>query len=279
VAEATPTIGECVVYARRCLPRYEAELLVSTSLGVPRYHLYAFDERAVEPAAFARMAETVARRQEGEPVAYILGMRGFWNLDLEVTPDVLIPRPDTETLVAAALPLIAPDARVLDIGTGSGAVALAIAAERPQASVTATDVDPACIEVCRRNAERLGLSVVTGVADCFEGIGGRFDVIVSNPPYVDDDDPRLDDGDLRFEPRRALRGGPNGGFDIIAQLIREAPDHLSTGGWLCLEHGDDQEGALARMFGAQGFRRRRCYRDIANRPRVTVGCWEHPKAG
>ena len=274
MAEVIPTLRECVVYARRRLPRYEAELLVSTSLDVPRNHLYAFDERAVDPAAFARMAKTVARRQDGEPVAYILGERGFWNLDLEVTPQVLIPRSDTETLVAAALPLIAAGARVLDIGTGCGAVALAIAAERPQASVTATDVDPACIALCRRNAKRLGLSVATRVADCFNGIGGRFDVIVSNPPYVDDDDPRLDEGDLRFEPSRALRGGPNGGLDIIARLVREAPDHLLPGGWLCLEHGYDQEDALARAFRAHGFRRIRCHRDIENRPRVTVGRWE-----
>ena len=273
MAEAIPTLRECVVYARRRLPRYEAELLVSTSLGVPRNHLYAFDERAVDPAAFARMAETVARRQDGEPVAYILGERGFWNLDLEVTPDVLIPRPDTETLVAAALPLIAPGARVLDIGTGCGAVALAIAAERPRASVTATDIDPACIALCRRNARRLGLSVATRIADCFGGIGGRFDVIVGNPPYVDDDDPRLDEGDLRFEPRRALRGGPNGGLDIISRLVGEAPDHLLPGGWLCLEHGYDQERALARAFRARGFGRVRCHRDIGNRPRVSVGCW------
>ena len=274
MAESIPTLRECVVYARQRLPRYEAELLVSTSLGVPRNHLYAFDERAVDPATFARMTETVARRQEGEPVAYILGERGFWNLDLEVTPAVLIPRTDTETLVAAALPLIAPNASVLDIGTGCGAVALAIAAERPQASVTATDIDPACVALCRRNGRRLGLPVATGVADCFEGIGDRFDVIVSNPPYVDDDDPRLGEGDLRFEPSRALRGGPNGGLDIIARLVREAPDHLVPGGWLCLEHGYDQEPALARAFRAQGFSRVRCHRDIENRPRVTVGCWE-----
>lgn len=263
-----------MVYACRRLPRYEAELLVSTSLGVPRNHLYAFDERTVDPAVFARMAETVARRQEGEPVAYILGERGFWNLDLEVTPAVLVPRADTETLVAAALPLIAPNARVLDIGTGCGAVALAIAAERPRASVTATDIDPACVALCRRNARRLGLPVATGVADCFQGIGDRFDVVVSNPPYVDDDDPRLGEGDLRFEPSRALRGGPNGGLDIIARLVREAPDRLVPGGWLCLEHGYDQEPALARAFRAQGFSRVRCHRDIEHRPRVTVGCWE-----
>ena len=271
MAEPVPTVRECILYARERLPRYEAELLVSSSLGMPRNHLYAFDERTVDQATFRRMTATVARRRDGEPVAYILGERGFWNLDLEVTPAVLIPRPDTETLVAAALPLIGPSARVLDVGTGSGAVALAVAAERPQASVTATDVDPACIVLCGRNATRLGLSVETAVADCFEGIDARFDVIVSNPPYVDDDDPRLDEGDLRFEPRRALLGGPNGGLDIIARLVREAPARLLPGGWLCLEHGCDQEAALARMFRMHGFRRIRCHRDIEGRPRVTLG--------
>ncbi len=269
------TLRECIAYARKRLPRFEAELLASTSLGVPRSHLYAFDERPVVPLAFARMKRSIARRQDGEPVAYILGERGFWSLDLEVTPDVLIPRPDTETLVAAALPLIAPDARVLDVGTGCGAVALAIATERPGASVTATDIDPACIALCRRNAKRLGLRLATSVADCFVGVGGRFDVIVSNPPYVDDDDPRLDEGDLRFEPRRALRGGPNGGLDIIARLIGEAPDYLLPGGWLCLEHGSDQEAVLAQAFRARGFCGIRCHRDIENRPRATVGCWEN----
>ncbi|MXY58582.1 MAG: peptide chain release factor N(5)-glutamine methyltransferase [Gammaproteobacteria bacterium] len=269
---AESTIRECVVYARERLPRSEADLLVSTSLGVPRNHLYAFDECAVEALSVSRMKRTIARRQEGEPVAYILGERGFWSFDVEVTPQVLIPRPDTETLVAAALPLIAPEARVLDVGTGCGAVALAIASERPRAFVTATDIDPACIALCQRNAERLDLRVATLVADCFEGIGQRFDVIVSNPPYVDDRDPRLEEGDLRFEPRRALRGGPNGGLDIIARLVRAAPNHLARVGWLCLEHGSDQEAAVAGLFRAHGFRRIRCHRDIEGRPRVTTGC-------
>ena len=269
---AESTVRECVLYARERLPRSEAELLVGTSLGVPRNHLYAFDERPVEPVAFSRMKRTVARRQEGEPVAYILGERGFWSFDLEVTPAALIPRPDTETLVAAALPLIAPDARVLDIGTGCGTVALAIASERPRAAVTATDIEPACVALCRRNAARLGLRVATKVADCYAGIGGRFDVIVSNPPYVDDCDPRLEEGDLRFEPRRALRGGPNGGLDVIARLVRDARDHLVPAGWLCLEHGYDQEAAVAQMFREHGLHRIRCHRDIEDRPRVTTGC-------
>ncbi|MDE0419726.1 MAG: peptide chain release factor N(5)-glutamine methyltransferase [Gammaproteobacteria bacterium] len=269
--ESMATIGGCVSYARRRLPVCEADLLVSRSLALPSSHLYAFEERAVAPAATERVVSTVARRVDGEPVAYILGERGFWGMDLEVTPDTLIPRPETETLVEVALPLIAANARVLDLGTGCGAVALAIAAERPHAAVTATDIDPASIALCRRNAGRLGLSVETRLADCFDGIEQRFDLIVSNPPYVDNDDVRLERGDLRFEPRRALLGGPNGGLDFLARLVGAAADRLVPGGWLCVEHGYDQGEAVASLFGEHGYRRIQGHRDYGGRPRVTVG--------
>ena len=271
MAEASTTLGRCVARARQRLPRYEAELLVSCSLGVPRSHLYAFEERRVGQDALRRFAEYIERRCRGEPVAYILGQRGFRGLDLVVTPDVLIPRPDTETLVEAALPLIGRKARVLDLGTGSGAIALAIAAERPQATVTATDIDPACIALCRHNAARLGLAVETLLADRFDGVAGSFDVIVSNPPYVDADDPHLDRGDVRFEPRRALVGGSNGGLDFMAGLVRAAPARLAACGWLCVEHGRDQEAAVGRLFAESAFGDIRCHRDIEGRPRVTVG--------
>lgn len=273
MAEPMATVGECVAYAHHRLPRSEAELLVSVSLRVPRSHLYAFEDRAVDPAATERLAATVARRASGEPVAYILGERGFWGLDLEVTPDVLIPRPDTETLVEVALPLIADGARVLDLGTGCGAVALAIAVERPRATVVATDIDPASIALCRRNADRLGLLVETRIADRFEGLEGRFEVVVSNPPYVDDNDAHLGLGDVRFEPRRALVGGPNGGLDFIARLVDEASAHLVPGGWLCLEHGYDQGESVAQLFDAHGYREVRGHFDIEGRARVAVGCW------
>ena len=273
MADAVDTIGECLGYARQRLPRLEADLLVSGSLGVPRSHLYAFEERTVDPSAGTRLTDWIGRRARGEPVAYILGRRGFWGLDFEVTPDVLVPRPDTETLVETALPLVVGGSNVLDIGTGCGNVALAVASERPGAQVTATDIDPACIALCRRNAARLGVSVTTRIADCFDGLDGRFDVVLANPPYVDDADPRLGMGDLRFEPRHALAGGPNGGLDIVARLIREAPDHLTPGGWLCLEHGDEQGEAVAMLFEDRGFVDIRVHLDFAKRPRVTLGRW------
>ena len=271
MADAVATITTCVEHARRWLPRYEADLLVSRSLGVLRSHLYAFGERRVNPAAFERITAYVARRRMGEPVAYILRERGFWSLDLEVVPGVLIPRTETETLVAEALPLIAEHSRVLDLGTGCGAIALAIAAERPGANVIATDIDPVSIALCRRNAERLGLQVESRVGDCFEGLDGGFDVIVSNPPYVDDGDARLERGDLRFEPRRALKGGPNGGIDFIVRVVREAFDHLVPGGWLCIEHGYDQGNWVARLFERFGYRCVQGHRDNQGLPRVTVG--------
>ena len=269
--DAMATIAGCVTHARQRLPRYEADLIVSDSLHVPRSHLYAFGERIVSPASFERVAAAIARRQGGEPVAYILRRRGFWGLDLEVTPDVLIPRPETETLVGTALPLIADDARVLDLGTGCGAIALAIATERPGAMVVATDIDPACIALCRRNAGRLGVRVETRLADCFDGLDGRFDAIVSNPPYVDDADARVERGDLRFEPRRALLGGPNGGLDFIARLVGAACERLVPDGWLCIEHGYDQGESVACLFEEHGYRGIQGHVDYEGRPRVTVG--------
>ena len=245
-------------------------MLVSAALGVSNATVYAFPERAVRAADAKRIDRWVERRYGGEPVAYILRRRGFWTLDLEVTPDALIPRPDTETLVATALPRIDDEARVLDVGTGSGAVALAIAFERPRARVLATDVDARCIELCRRNAKRLHLRVETLVADCFDGVGGAFDVIVSNPPYVANDDSHLGRGDVRFEPRRALAGGGDG-LDFIARLVRQAPARIAAGGWLCIEHGCMQSEQVRRLFDANGFSRIRSHRDIEARPRVTVG--------
>ena len=265
------TISGCTAYARRLLPRTEADMLLCRALDIPRSHIYAFPERTVGTTRAERLASWVSRRRKGEPVAYILGERGFWGLDLTVTPDVLIPRPDTETLVAAALPLIRADAHVLDLGTGSGAVALAIASERPDVHMVATDIDPRCIALCQHNAEQLGLPIEVRLADRFDGIEGRFDVVVSNPPYVANDDDHLRRGDLRFEPPHALRGGTNRGIDFIAALVREAPDHLEPGGWLCVEHGCDQARAVRQLFLDSGFADLRNYRDLADRPRAITG--------
>lgn len=263
-------IGACAAFARERLPRVDADVLACEALGLRRSDLFAFEERAVAPARARRLARWVGRRLAGEPVAYILRRRGFWHLDLETTPAALIPRPDTETLVAAALPRVDGASRVLDLGTGCGNVALAIAAERPQAVVLATDVDPACVALCRRNAERLALPVETRVADCFDGLGGDFDVIVSNPPYVAASDRHLAQGDLRFEPRLALVSGAEG-LDFIARLVRDAPAQLRPGGWLCVEHGWDQRQAVAALFHAAGFKQVELKRDLAERPRVTLG--------
>ena len=264
------TIGACAAFARARLDDLEADTLTCGALGVSRATLHAFAERAVAPAAASRLESWVARRIAGEPVAYILGRRGFWRFDLEITPDVLIPRPDTEMLVAAVLPLVNDGCRVLDIGAGSGAVALAIAVEKPSAQVTATDIDPQCISLCRRNALRLGIDLRLRVADCFDGLEESFNVIVSNPPYVAADDPHLRRGDLRFEPRLALVGGPDG-LGFLTRLIAEAPRHLHVGGWLAVEHGATQGAAVGRLFRQHGFDRISTHQDIEHRPRATVG--------
>ena len=277
---APDTLGECAAQARQKLPRLEADLLVGAALDVSTATTYAFPERNVPRSSADRLSRWVERRRNGEPVAYILRQRGFWGLQLEVTPATLIPRPDTETLVEATLPLIGDEARVLDVGTGCGNVALAIAHERPRAQVVATDIDPRCIELCRRNAQRLGLRLETRVGDCFDAVAGTFDVIVSNPPYVADDDEHLQRGDLRFEPLLALAGGGDAGLDFMARLIGEAAAKLKPGGWLGLEHGHTQAIPVRRLLRANGFADIRHHHDIEDRPRVCVarsgrlGCLE-----
>ena len=269
-AAALDTLGACAAYARHRLPRLEADLLVRQAAGVPRAHLYAFRERSMRPAPSAVVRDWIARREAGEPVAYILGEREFWGLNLEVAPGAMVPRPDTETLVAAALPLVQANAKVLDVGTGCGAVALAIASERPLADIVATDIDADCVALARRNAERCGVAVRTRLADGFAGMVERFDVIVSNPPYVAAADPHLERGDLRFEPQRALVGGATG-LEFLTRLVAEAPRHLEPGGWLAVEHGHAQGPAVAVLFRQAGFARMETRRDLAGHPRVTLG--------
>ena len=271
VCEPLPaTIGACSALARERLAAPDAQALLCDALAVATSDLFAFPERAVPAARAAQLVEWVERRLAGEPVAYILGRRGFWSLDLEVTPAALIPRPDSEALVAAALPYIGAGSRVHDLGTGCGNLALAIATERPQAQVLATDVDPRCTALARRNAERLALTIETRVADRFAGLGDGFDVILSNPPYVASDDPHLQQGDLRFEPQLALVGGRHG-LGFLEGIVQEAPARLRPGGWLCVEHGCDQHEAVAAMFRQAGFEQVQMRRDLGNRPRVTLG--------
>ena len=257
--------------------RLEAELLLAHALQHPRAWLYAHANDTVPDAAMEAFDGLIARRMRGEPVAHILGWQGFWSLDLRITPDVLIPRADTELLVDRALDALPVESavRVADLGTGSGAIALAIASERPLAEVIAVDASIAALEVARDNADTLGLSsrVCCVHGDWFAPLHAqRFDAIVSNPPYLASEDPHLDDGDLRFEPRAALVSGSDG-LDAIRAIVRDAPAHLLPGGWLLLEHGWEQGAAVRALLMDVGFSEVATHRDIEARERVTCGVW------
>lgn len=258
-------------------PRREAEILLAAALGRTRAWLMAHpEERILDCAATDRYEASVSRRSHGEPVAYILGEREFWSLPLEVGPGVLIPRPETELLVERALAHLVgkASARVLDIATGSGAVALAVAHERPLDSVTGTDVSEAAVTVARRNAERLGLARVDfRTGSWFAPVSGeRFAVIVSNPPYVATADPRVARDVHRFEPHGALYSGPTG-LEGLQALVAGAPGHLAPGGWLVVEHGDTQGAVVRGLFERAGFGEVNTCRDLAGLDRCTEGRW------
>jgi release factor glutamine methyltransferase len=229
--------------------RLEAELLLAHVLGVNRAWFFAHSDDALEPAATERFDTLVRRRAHGEPVAYITGTRDFWSMTLEVTAATLIPRPETELLVELVLERLPRRGRVVDLGTGSGAIALAIARERPDASVSAVDASGPALEVARRNAERLGLQRVHfAQGDWFAALDdGGFDIVVSNPPYIEEGDVHLGQGDLRFEPVSALASGSDG-LDDIRRITKAAPRHLRPGGWLLLEHGWNQGPAVRAVL-------------------------------
>lgn len=250
----------------------DAELLVARVLGIGRAALAADPQRAVAPEELLALESLARRRLAGEPVAYLTGRREFWSLELEVTPDVLVPRPETELLVEHALAAVAGVERpaVLDLGTGSGAVAIAIAASRTDAAVTATDASGAALAVARRNAARHGLSNVRFIeGDWYAPLGpGRFDAIVSNPPYVAAGHPAL--AALAHEPRLALVAGA-GGLEALAEIAAGAPGRLAPGGRLLLEHGADQGPAVRGLLEAAGFAAVRSFRDLAGHERMTEG--------
>ena len=253
--------------------RLEAELLLAHALDRPRSWFYAHAGDLLEPRDASAFADLLRRREAGEPVAQITGHRGFWSLELAVTPDTLIPRPETELLVELALdrlPRTEPR-RVLDLGTGTGAIALAIASERPLADLTAVDASQAALDVARDNAAEAGLALRLRHSDWFSAVAGeRFDLVASNPPYIADGDPHLQQGDLRFEPRTALASGPDG-LDAIRVIARDAPAHLVPGGWLLVEHGYDQGPAVRELFTAAGLKSVATERDLEQRDRVTLG--------
>lgn len=268
-------VSSCLSDARHLVEASEAGLLLQHVLGRSQAWLFAHADAAVTAAEARVFDALVARRAEGVPVAYLLGRRGFWTLDLAVTPDTLIPRPETELVVEQALQRLpaGPPLRVADLGTGTGAIALAIASERPHALLVATDRSEAALAVARGNARSHGLDgrVSFRQGDWFAPLAGdRFDLVASNPPYIAAADPHLGRGDLRHEPADALASGADG-LDAIRILAAHAPEHLVPGGWLVLEHGWDQGPAVRALLSAAGFDAVATVPDLERRDRVSLG--------
>lgn len=253
-------------------PRADAEILLAHVLGKPRSYFVAWPEALLSAHDVAIFEALIAHRAAGEPVAYLIGSRGFYGLDLAVSPAVLIPRPETELLVEAALARLPAHAcRVADLGTGSGAIALALANERQDAQVVAVDVSPEALSMARVNAKNLGVAVDFRLGSWCDGlVDESFDMIVSNPPYIRADDPHLAQGDVRFEPALALASGADG-LDAIRTIIACAPTHLKAGGWLLFEHGYDQAEAVAGLLHAAGWQAVASLIDLQGHARVTLG--------
>lgn len=268
------TVVHALREAATRIDRVDAEALLLHVLGQPRGWLFTHGGDALTPDQSSRFDELIARREAGEPVAYLTGSRGFWTLDLEVTPDTLIPRPETELLVELALARIPHGAasRIADLGTGSGAIGLAIASERPSAGVVATDASEAALAVAGRNAQRNDIGNIEFRHGSWYAplAGERFDLIASNPPYIEEGDPHLVEGDLRFEPMTALASGEDG-LDDLRTLVSAAPSRLVVGGWLLVEHGWEQGDAVRALFANAGFSDVETIRDLEGRDRVTLG--------
>ncbi|MHC2145739.1 peptide chain release factor N(5)-glutamine methyltransferase [Pseudomonas sp. 210_17 TE3656] len=253
--------------------RLDVELLLAAAIGKSRSYLHTWPERIVSSEAALVFAEYLQRRRSGEPVAYILGQQGFWNLDLEVAPHTLIPRPDTELLVETALELLPlSPVRVLDLGTGTGAIALALASERVQWQVMAVDRVLEAVALAERNRQRLQLNnVQVRSSHWFDALKGeRFDLIISNPPYIAAEDPHLVAGDVRFEPSSALVAGADG-LDDLRVIISQAPAHLQPGGWLLLEHGYDQAAAVRELLAQHDFEQIESRIDLGGHERISLG--------
>jgi release factor glutamine methyltransferase len=251
--------------------RLDAELLLARAIDMPRSYLFAHPEEPLDELTVGRFREALDRRLAGEPMAYITGIREFWSLEFMVTPATLVPRPETELLVDLALREIPrrADCHILDLGTGSGAIAIAIASERPLATVTATDVSPEALEVARQNARQLDVPNIEFLeGDWTEPLHGRtFNVVVSNPPYIRTGDDALDA--LHCEPRPALCAG-NDGLDAIRILARDCGTLVEPGGVLLLEHGAEQRDSVAALLLEHGWSGVECRTDYAGLPRVTV---------
>ena len=275
---AVATIAETVKNAARTLdshsdsPRLDAELLLAKLLDLPRSALIARADQSLDSQQERAYGELIRRRSNGTPVAYLTGSREFWSLPLAVSPAVLVPRPETECLLQQALNLLPSDfaCSALDVGTGSGAIALALAHERPNWSITGIDVSPAALEVAACNARDLGLTQIRWLlSHWFEAVAGeRFHIILANPPYIAAADPALEN--LKAEPALALTPGPSG-LEALSAIVALAPAHLHLKGWLVLEHGISQAQDVARLLEEHGFESIRTHLDFSGRPRITLG--------
>ncbi len=270
-----PDIAGALGWARGQIDLMDARVLLRHVLQCPAARLVAWPEERLDAADWAIFCELVERRVAGEPVAYLIGEREFYGRSFLVTPAVLIPRPDTELLVELALAHFGAErqARVLDLGTGSGALAVTLALELAEADVTALDRSREALWVAMANAARLGASVSFVQSDWFSALGDeRYQLIVANPPYIAAADPHLEEGDLRFEPRTALAAGP-AGLDDLAEIVAAAPARLEAGGWIFLEHGYDQAVAARGLLADAGFASIASWKDLAGIERVSGGQW------
>lgn len=275
----TPTFGQTLATAQTLgLDRLDAQLLLLHALGRPdgdRGWLLAHDEDTLPKETASLFRQLSLRRAAGEPLAYIVGRKAFFGMDLQVDARVLVPRPDTETLVdwaleALAAPSMPPGAKVLDLGTGSGAIALALKKTRPMLDITAVDVSADALAVASANASRLGLALHVIEGHWLKNVSGHFHLIASNPPYVSDGDPHL--RALAHEPLSALTAGPDG-LDDLRTIIDQAPEHLHPQGWLLLEHGYDQAAVVRELLVQHGFGEVQSRTDLAGVERCSGGCW------
>jgi release factor glutamine methyltransferase len=254
--------------------RADAEILLAHCLQKSRTYLYTWSDKIVDSNTEATFRQLLAERLRGVPIAHLTGQRDFWTLTLKVTPDTLIPRPDTELLVETVLEVGSKATSFLDLGTGTGAIALAIASERPDAHLTACDFSTAALAVATENARNNHIHNVHFIhSNWFSALPPqRFDVIVSNPPYIETHDPHLTQGDVRFEPLTALTSGQDG-LDDLRHIISNAPHWLVNGGWLLLEHGYNQGQAVTTLLHHAGFQQVRCLPDLGGNDRVSLGQW------
>lgn len=261
-------------------PSLDAAVLLCHALDKPRSFLLTWPEKILEDKQLNDFEQILQRRLNGEPMAYIIGEREFWSLPLRVSPSTLIPRPDTERLVEIALDkALQTSGDILDLGTGTGAIAIALASELPQRKVWGVDLKPEAQQLASANAQRLGFTNTEFRAGSwFEPLdaGTQFALIVSNPPYIEKTDPHLSQGDVRFEPLSALVAEDNGLADI-KHIAKHAPAYLLAGGWLMFEHGYDQGAAVRNILSSLGYHQVETFKDYGNNDRVTIGCWQPEK--